>query len=68
MKSAAFASAIVYTGLAAAVALLFLAGAWAGPYSSLECIGGAAWVFFLSLIILMPVVTQWRKRRSSQDS
>ena len=63
MKRAGLLSAVVYTSLAAGAALLFLAGTFAGPYTAVERVGGAGWVFFLSLIVLMPVVTQRMQRR-----
>lgn len=58
--------ALVYTGLSAASALAFLALArWVGEAPPLAVWGGTVWVFVLSMIISMPLVTGWIKRRSS---
>ncbi len=57
-------SAVVYTGIAVVVTVLFLVGTMlAGKYTLLERAGGAAWVFLLSMIILMPIITPWVKKR-----
>ena len=57
-------SAAIYTGisLAAAVAF-FLVTVLTGDYSWVARIGGAIWVFGLSMIILMPTVTPWLRSR-----
>jgi hypothetical protein len=58
--------ALVYTGLSVASALAFLALArWVGEAPPLAVWGGTVWVFVLSMIISMPLVTGWIKRRSS---
>lgn len=58
--------ALVYTGLSVASALAFQALArWVGEAPSLAVWGGTVWVFVLSMIISMPLVTGWIKRRSS---
>ncbi len=55
-KSAAI-SAVVYTGVATAGALAFLLiTTFTGDYGAAARFGGAAWVFLLSIIILMPTV------------
>lgn len=63
MKNIGSLSAIIYTSISAIAAGLFLLGTWTGKYTLVERIGGAGWVFLLSMIILMPVVTQIVKRR-----
>jgi len=51
-------SAIIYTSIAAAAAGLFLVATFSSnDYSNVARFGGAAWVFLLSMIILMPTVT-----------
>ncbi len=65
MKSAGFISTVVYTGISLAAAGLFLVATLAGEYTQVERIGGTAWVFLLSMIILMPVVTPLVKKRVS---
>ena len=53
-------------GLSVAFALAFLGLArWIGDAPPLAVWGGTAWVFILSMIISMPLVTGWIKRRSS---
>ena len=41
----------------------FLVGTLAGEYTPVERIGGVVWVFLLSMIILMPIITPLIKRR-----
>ncbi len=57
-------SAIIYTGIAVLGAGSFLAvTTLSGDYNWVARLGGAGWVFLLSMIILMPTVTPWVKRR-----
>lgn len=63
MKSVGVISAIYYTGISLLAAVLFFVGTLAGEYTTVERVGGAAWVFLLSMIILMPVVIPIVKRR-----
>ncbi len=49
-------------GLAAALAFLGVTSV-AGDYAWVARIGGAGWVFLLSMIILLPTVAPWVKRR-----
>ncbi len=65
MKSLSFISAVIYTGISVTAAGLFFVGTLAGEYTLVERIGGVGWVFLLSMIILMPVVTPMVKRRVS---
>ncbi|MDE3096634.1 MAG: hypothetical protein KGK07_11640 [Chloroflexota bacterium] len=59
----ALVSAAIYTSLAAAGAGLFLVVTSAtGDYTAVARLGGTAWVFLLSMIILMPTVTPLVKR------
>jgi len=56
--SVGLVSAAIYTSLAVAAAGLFLLAAWTtDEYGLVARVGGAGWVFLLSLIILMPTVT-----------
>ncbi len=68
MKNVGLISALIYTGISLIAVCLFLAGTLAGKYTPVERIGGAAWVFLLSMIILMPVVIQTVKKRLGGDS
>ena len=61
--SAGQLSAVVYTSLALAAALAFFLVTLLGDYSWVARIGGAAWVFGLSMIILMPTVTPLLRKR-----
>jgi hypothetical protein len=57
-------SAAIYTTASALAAGVFLAiTVLTGDYSWVARLGGSAWVFFLSMIILMPTVTPWVRRR-----
>ena len=61
--SVGFISALIYTSVSLAASGLFFAITLAGDYDWVTRIGGAAWVFLLSMIILMPVVTPLVKNR-----
>lgn len=66
-KDAGRLSAAIYTGSALAAALaFFLVTLLTGEYSWVARIGGAIWVFGLTMIILMPTVTPlvrgWARR------
>ena len=63
MKSVGLVSAVIYTGIALAAAGLFILATLSSKYTGVERFGGAGWVFFLSMIILMPVVTPIVKKR-----
>ncbi len=57
-------SAIIYSSISVAAAGVFLAvTTFSGDYTWVARGGGAAWVFLLSMIILMPTVTPWLKKR-----
>jgi hypothetical protein len=57
-------SAMLYTPAALLAAGAFLAATvLSGDYGWVARLGGATWVFVLSMIILMPTVTPWVKRR-----
>ena len=61
--SAGRLSAAIYTGISLVAALAFFVVTVAGDYSWVARIGGAVWVFSLSMIILMPTVTPWVRER-----
>jgi hypothetical protein len=66
MARATLLSALVYTAASLAAGGVFLAiTISSGEYGWVARLGGAGWVFFLSMIILMPVVIPWMKRRTS---
>ena len=57
-------AALIYRGIALLVARSFLAATTlSGDYDWVARLGGAGWVFLLSMIILMPTITPWVKRR-----
>jgi hypothetical protein len=57
-------SAVIYTALSLLAAGTFFAvTALTGDYSWVARVGGAAWVFLLSMVILMPTVTPWVRSR-----
>ncbi len=57
-------SVAIYFTVSALVAGAFLAvTVLTGDYSWVARVGGSAWVFLLSMIILMPTVTPWVRRR-----
>ncbi len=65
-QRAVVASALLYTGVSLLAAGVFLAiTVLTGDYGWVARLGGATWVFLLSMIILMPTVTPWVKRRLS---
>lgn len=66
MKSVGFISAIIYTGISLAAAGLFLLATLLGDYTWVTRIGGACWVFLLSMIVLMPLITSRMKRKSRE--
>lgn len=61
-------SALWYTGISLAVVGLFLMLARVvGGYPPAAIYGGAVWSFLLSMIVTMPVVTAYVKRRARAD-
>jgi hypothetical protein len=57
-------AAALYTTLSTLAAGVFFAVTLlTGDYSWVARLGGAAWVFGLSMIILMPTVTPWLRKR-----
>ena len=57
-------SALIYTAASALAAGAFFAvTVLTGDYSWVARAGGGAWVFLLSMIILMPTVTPWLRKR-----
>lgn len=60
-------SAAAYTAISLTAALAFLAVTLAtGDYSWVARIGGAIWIFGLSMIITMPTVTPWLRSRVAE--
>lgn len=59
MRRPALASALIYTSVALVAAGAFLGVTLAGDYTWVARGGGTAWVFGLSMIVLMPIVTPW---------
>jgi len=63
VKSVGLVSSLVYTGISMVVVAIFLIATLPGKYAAVERVGGAVWVFILSMIILMPVVIPLVKKR-----
>jgi len=58
-------AAPAYTGISALAAATFYGVAQLkGGYPAVAVYGGALWVFLLSMIVTMPLVTAWAKRRA----
>jgi hypothetical protein len=58
-------SALVYVPLSLTLALLFwMAATLLGDYPNVARIGGAVWIGLLSLIVSMPIVTSYFKKRA----
>lgn len=62
-RSIGFLSALIYTSISLVATLVFLGVTLVGNYTWVARIGGAVWVFLLCMIILMPLVTTFFKRR-----
>ena len=59
-------SALSSVGLSLGAALAFFGAArWAGRATWTAIVGGTLWVFLLALIVALPVVTGWMRRRAS---
>jgi YHS domain-containing protein len=59
-------SAACATALSSLVALgFFTAASWTGEAPAAAVAGGTIWVFVLALIVSMPAVTAWAKRRQA---
>jgi hypothetical protein len=56
-------SAITYSLISLVAAGIFFAITMAGEYSWVARIGGSAWIFILSMIISMPIITSYYKRK-----
>lgn len=64
-SNAGFLSTLIYTGISLLASGLFLAVTLAGEYTWVARLGGAGWIFLLSMIVLMPIVTPMMKKRLS---
>lgn len=63
MKNPNLISAVIYTGISLGAAGLFILATSGVQYTQVDSFGGAAWVFILCMIILMPVVIPRIKKR-----
>ena len=68
MKNVGLVSALVFTGISVVIAVVFLLATLSGSFTIIERIGGAVWVFILSMIILMPIVIPRVKKKMTQTS
>jgi small-conductance mechanosensitive channel len=64
-RSIARRSATTYSAISLTVAIIFLIAATVTGYDAVARFGGAIWVFMLSMIVTMPVVTSRFKRGRS---
>lgn len=62
-RSAGFISALIYAGISLIASMLFFGVTLRGEYSWVARLGGAIWVFLLTMIVLMPVVIPLVKRK-----
>lgn len=66
-REVAIRSAVAYTGISLTAALaFFLAATLKGGLPGVARFGGMVWVFMLTMIVSMPLVTAWFKRRYKQ--
>lgn len=56
-------SAFWYTGISLALAAGFYLITGGGKYDAVARVGGAIWVFILTMIITMPVIIPWIKKK-----
>ncbi len=56
-------SAVLYIGLSLVISFVFFAVSLLGDYAWVARAGGSAWVFILSMIVLMPLVIPNVKKR-----
>ena len=62
-------SALWYTGISLAVVAVFLILVrWVGGYPPAAVYGGVVWSFLLSMIVTMPVITAYVKRRARAEA
>ena len=62
----ALISAFIYLGISTVASGIFLAVTIVGDYSWVARAGGAAWIFLLATIILMPIVIPAVRKRLGQ--
>ncbi len=63
-QDAGWISVAIYTTASLLVVGVFFAITMlTGDYSWVARVGGSAWIFLLSMIILMPTVTPWVRKR-----
>ena len=61
-------SAVIYTTGASLAALVLFVAATAVDYNWVARIGGAGWVFLLTMIILMPIVPSLLRERAGKEA
>ncbi len=68
-EHAGWLSAAIYATVSLTAAGVFFAvTVLTGDYSWVARVGGSAWLFLLSMIILMPTVTPWLRNRLEEMS
>jgi hypothetical protein len=58
-------AALTYTPIALAAAAAFFVVTLLGHYTWVARIGGAGWIFLLAMVILMPPVISYYRRKGS---
>lgn len=61
-------STFIYLPLTLGVALIFWLAASLSGYPLVARIGGTIWVWLLTLIVTMPLMTTWVKRQVRENS
>lgn len=56
-------SVVWYTGISLALALAFFLLTGGGKYNLVARYGGAIWIFILTMIITMPLIIPWVKKK-----
>jgi hypothetical protein len=66
MNGARGVNALICAGLSAAVAIsFFFIARWMVEAPPLAIFGGMVWVFILSMIVSLPLITGWMRRRGN---
>jgi hypothetical protein len=66
MKNVGLISALIYTGASVILVAAFLLATLPSDYTATDRVGGAVWVFILSMIILMPTTIPRVKKKMAQ--
>ena len=59
-------SAVIYTGMSLVLSVVFILITLRGNFTLVEVFGGSVWIFILSMIILMPIIIPYVKKKSQK--